>query len=88
MLFQLHISNSLNLHSLRTPVTYIPKIVPEPPSPARKLAYSEGAAALSGPVDDPDGWLPLAPVDIHGKFQSRRAQLQCTVSAQTSANVK
>ena len=62
-----------------SPLTYTQRIQPGLPSPARQLAYLQGNPLL-GPVDDPQGWHTLTPVDMRGKvFESEDVTLQCTV---------
>ncbi|EKM55930.1 uncharacterized protein PHACADRAFT_209440 [Phanerochaete carnosa HHB-10118-sp] len=52
-------------HIISTSVMYTTKTRPEPPSPARQLAY-EGGAPLLGPEQDPSGWQVAPPVTFHG----------------------
>ncbi|KAJ3546756.1 hypothetical protein NM688_g5477 [Phlebia brevispora] len=63
-----------------TNAVYIPRIQPDPPSPARQNAYLVGTPLL-GPEDDPDGWHTLPSLTIRGKiFDVREVEVTCTLS--------
>jgi len=58
---------------------YHPNTLPDPPSPLRRLAYSEGSP-LVGPEGDPEGWKVLLPVKIRGTlFGTKEVEVDCTV---------
>ncbi|RDB20162.1 hypothetical protein Hypma_012959 [Hypsizygus marmoreus] len=64
---------------ITVPIVYIPKIVPEAPSPLRQLAYHE-ASPLLGPSADPEGWLTLPTVVVHGSPSDGPAKTECKLS--------
>lgn len=51
--------------SLETPVVFIPRTTPLPPSELRQQAYKENIP-LPLPHDDPSGWLSLPQVRVKG----------------------
>lgn len=58
---------------------YHPTTLPDPPSPLRRLAYSEGSP-LIGPEGDPEGWKVLPQVKIRGTlFGTKEVEVDCTV---------
>jgi len=65
---------------LKTIVSYVPQIIPPPPSPLRQNAYLEGTF-LPGPDRDPDGWVTLPSVVVCGKVQLAQflIDVECTV---------
>ena len=66
---------------LKTTVTYIPEIIPAPPSPLRQNAYLE-STFLPGPERDPDGWVTLPSAVVSGKLKiaDLTIDVQCTVN--------
>lgn len=63
-----------------TNLAYVPIIVPEPPSPARQLAYHENSPLL-GLSGDPEGWKTLPTVSVTGTiFKARSVEIKYTVS--------
>ncbi|KAJ7094274.1 hypothetical protein C8R44DRAFT_645459, partial [Mycena epipterygia] len=62
---------------------YLPLIQPEPPSPLRQLAYTEGSE-LIGPEGDPAGWKVLQPFKFKGKlFDAKEIDVECTLAIAT-----
>ncbi|KAF9461996.1 hypothetical protein BDZ94DRAFT_1126652, partial [Collybia nuda] len=55
---------------IQTPIIYVPKIVPDPPSIPRQLAYRDNSP-LPGPGSDPDGWFSLPSTIIYGEIYER-----------------
>jgi hypothetical protein len=65
---------------IQTPIIYVPRVTPGPPSIARRRAYRDNSP-LPGPASDPDGWFTLPPNVIHGKLcNERHVQVECSVS--------
>ncbi|KAF8968053.1 hypothetical protein BDZ97DRAFT_1655513 [Flammula alnicola] len=66
--------------TLVTNFGYQPSILPELPSPLRRLAYSEGSP-LIGPDGDPEGWKVLPQVKIKGTlFNTKDVEVNCTLA--------
>ncbi|KAF5388070.1 hypothetical protein D9615_000766 [Tricholomella constricta] len=63
------------------PIIYTPRIVPDPPSALRQLAYRE-ASPLMEPIADPDGWLTLASVAVLVKRSPSQdpVEIKCKLS--------
>ena len=60
---------------LTTNFSYMPVIIPDPPSALRQVCYSENTK-LIGPEGDPEGWHVLPPVIITGNlFDTRKVQV-------------
>lgn len=65
---------------LGTTLMYLPLIIPDPPSPARQLAYEQHSPLL-GPNEDPQGWHSSPVVSIPGTlFGVRAVEVKVTVS--------
>ena len=70
---------TLKQRSVETTIAYIPRIVPDMPSPARQLMYQERAPLIE-PSDDPEGWHTLQAVTIRGTmFGDRAVEFTCVV---------
>lgn len=59
-------AHNSTLRRLGTQFGFTPRSRPPPPSPLRRIAYQENAP-LSGPSEDPDGWLVLPPLTVFGR---------------------
>ena len=69
--------NILTMPSIRltTNFSYMPIIIPDPPSPLQQVCYRENTQ-LIGPEGDPEGWHVLPPVVITGNlFDTRKVQV-------------
>lgn len=62
-----------------TNFSYMPIVIPDPPSPLRQVCYSENTQ-LIGPEGDPEGWHVLPPITIAGSlFDTRKVQVSGVV---------
>ncbi|CAA7259363.1 unnamed protein product [Cyclocybe aegerita] len=64
---------------IKTNISYVPTLMPPPASSKRQQAY-QAAAALPGPMADPDGWLELPKVVVKGFFgevDARHVEIDC-----------
>ncbi|KAI0052246.1 hypothetical protein FA95DRAFT_1569344 [Auriscalpium vulgare] len=69
--------------SVLTNAVYLPRIIAEPPSAPREVAYREGTLP-PGPELDPDGWKALPPIDIRGRlFSTKPVNVRCTLAIAT-----
>ncbi|KAF9461993.1 hypothetical protein BDZ94DRAFT_758704 [Collybia nuda] len=64
---------------IQTPIIYVPKIVPDPPSILRQLAYCD-SCPVPGPRRDPDGWFTSPPTVLHGEMYGRHdIPVECSI---------